>query len=308
MEAQKVLFLAANPIGTTPLQLDEEIRTITQKIRASEFRDTLNLYSVWAVHPDDLLQYLNEHKPRIVHFSGHGSNSGEIVLVDDNGDPKSISIEAIRALFTTLKDNIRLVVLNACYSKIQAQVIREVIDCIIGMNTAIGDKAAIVFAASLYRAIGFGRSLKEAFDQGITALLLEGITEENTPELLVKDGVDPAQIFLITNHDSTTLSTVSEPFDSLLQKIAALSNTQKRLLLEIARLGSIYAGELASKLSLSRRETVYSVEALKTQGLVEIDNLTDYRYRLSRDVINVVEKSKNPSVFWTQVEQSISSP
>lgn len=193
----KILFFAANPKGMTPLQLDEEIRTITQKIRASKYRDTLNLCSMWAVRSDDLLQYLNEHKPQVVHFSGHGSRSGEICLVDANGNPKSVSANAIRALFTTLKDNIRLVVLNACYSKIQAQAIVEVIDCVVGMNTAIGDRAAIIFAASFYRAIGFGRSIQEAFDQGITALLLEGIPEENTPELMTREGVDPGNVYLV---------------------------------------------------------------------------------------------------------------
>ncbi len=30
----KILFLASNPDETTPLQLDEEIRSITNKIRA----------------------------------------------------------------------------------------------------------------------------------------------------------------------------------------------------------------------------------------------------------------------------------
>lgn len=201
MEIQKVLFLAANPKGTTPLHLDEEVRAITQKIRSAEYRDTLQLYSVWALRPDDLLQYLNEHHPQIVHFSGHGSQAGEILLADEHGDAKPVSAKALQALFTTLKDNIRLVVLNACYSKIQAQAIAEIIDCVIGMNTAIGDKAAIIFAAAFYRAIGFGRSIKDAFDQGITALLLEDIAGEQTPELLVKDGVDPAHIVLVTKSE-----------------------------------------------------------------------------------------------------------
>jgi hypothetical protein len=65
------------------------------------------------------------------------------------------------------------------------------------MNRAIGDEAAIVFAAAFYQAIGFGRSVKVAFDSGKSALMLEGIAEEKTPELLVRKGVDPNSIFLI---------------------------------------------------------------------------------------------------------------
>ena len=197
MDKVKILFLAANPKNTPTLQLDEEIRAITQKIRSSEYRDSLELISAWAVRADDLLQVFNEHKPHIVHFSGHGSSEGEIILVDNSGFTKSVSQKAIIALFTTLKDNVRVVVFNACYSKSQALAVTEVIDCTIGMNTAIGDPAAITFAASFYRAIGFGRSIQQAFEQGKTALLLEGIQEDKTPELLIKKGIDASQIFLI---------------------------------------------------------------------------------------------------------------
>ena len=195
----KILFLSSNPEFTTPLKLDEEARLITQKIRASEYRDVLKLETLWAVRPDDLLQALNEHKPQIVHFSGHGSKTGEIVLMDNNRQVKPVSAEALKMLFTTLKDNIRVVVLNACYSERQAQAIAEVIDCVVGMSTSIGDEAAIIFAASFYRAIGFGRSIKEAFDQGKTAIMLEGIPEVNTPQLLTRTGVDPASVVLINS-------------------------------------------------------------------------------------------------------------
>lgn len=197
MNKVTALFLAANPLSTNRLSLDEEIRAITDKIRSSEHREFLELKSVWAVRPDDLIQSLNEHKPHIVHFSGHSSISGEVTFVDNNGVPKFVSPQALKSLFTTLRDNVRTIILNSCYSKIQALAITEVIDCAIGMNDAIGDQAAITFAASFYRAIGFGRSVKEAFEQGRTALLLEGIPEENTPELLVKIGVDPNNVFLI---------------------------------------------------------------------------------------------------------------
>lgn len=193
----KILFFAANPQGTGPLSLDEESRQIDQKIRASDHRDVLEFIPKFAVRPDDLLQYLNQHRPQVVHFSGHGSPTDEIILLDASGEPKPVNKAAIKQLFKALKDNIRVVVLNACFSRPQAEAITEVIDCAVGMKKAIGDKAAIVFAASFYRAIGFGRSVQEAFDQGKTALMLEGIAEEKTPELLIRQGTDPTSIFLV---------------------------------------------------------------------------------------------------------------
>ena len=193
---QKILFLAANPTNETRLAIDKECREIEAKIQASEHRDSLNLLTKWAVRPNDLLQYLHQHSPHIVHFSGHGSPSDELILLDARQEAKPVSKEALRQLFTTLKDNIRGVILNACFSRSQAQAITEVIDFAVGMNQAIGDEAAITFAAAFYQAIGFGRSIKVAFESGKAALLLEGISEENTPELLCRTGVDPDEIFL----------------------------------------------------------------------------------------------------------------
>jgi hypothetical protein len=192
----KILFLAANPAFTEPLKIDEEIRTIEEKIRAAEHHDSIELVSAWAVRPDDLQQKLLEHNPHIVHFSGHGKSTGELILLDKDGNPKPVSPRAIQALFTILKDNIRIVFFNACYTKKQAQAITKEIDCVIGMNTYISDQAATIFAASFYRALGFGRSVKEAFELGKTALQLEGIPEENTPKLLTKVEIDPCKIFL----------------------------------------------------------------------------------------------------------------
>lgn len=197
MDGITILFLAANPVSTGKLMLDEEIHAITEKIYASEYRDYLKVESYWAIRPDDLLQSFNRYKPHIVHFSGHGNQAGELILVDTNGSSKPVSTQALKALFTTLKDNIQVVILNACYSRLQAAAISEVINCVIGMNDAIGDEAAVIFASAFYRALGFGRSIQEAFDQGKVALLLEGIPEENTPELLMKTGIDASQIMLI---------------------------------------------------------------------------------------------------------------
>src|SRR5260370_5353768 len=117
MDKIKILFVSANPAGKQQLKLDEEAREIEAKIRAAEHRDSVELITKWAVRPDDLLQSLNQHRPHIVHFSGHGSPTEEIVLLDKLGEPKPVSKEALVSLFRTLKDNIRVVVLNACFSK-----------------------------------------------------------------------------------------------------------------------------------------------------------------------------------------------
>lgn len=275
----KTLFIAANPLRTERLQLDEEIRAITEKIRATEHRDLLELVSIWAARPDDLLQSLNMHKPQIVHFSGHGSRDGEIVLVDDRGLPRAISTQAIRMLFTTLKDNVRVIVLNACYSRSQAEAITEVIDCAIGMNGAIGDRASITFASSFYRAIGFGRSVQEAFDQGVTALLLAGVPGANKPDLLTRTGVDPSQLFLVVPSSKEGGKLLRRGQDALLRNdyISARRDIEKALEVldeehlpdEVARAKYLFAlAQLDGKRPfVQARPIVNSVESLLRSAL-----------------------------------------
>lgn len=80
-----VLFLAANPKSTPQLNLDEEARAIREKIRLSEYRDSVQFESRWAVRAGDILQAINETNPTIVHFSGHGTDLGELVLLNPDG-------------------------------------------------------------------------------------------------------------------------------------------------------------------------------------------------------------------------------
>jgi hypothetical protein len=202
MKPVKVLFLAANPSDATHLALDEECRQIEARIRESEYRDRFVLQSHWAVRPDDLISLLLREQPEIVHFSGHGSPADEIILAGDDGTGHPVPKDALVELFRVLKDNVRVVFLNACYARPQAEAITQVVDFAIGMNTAIGDVAAIKLSAAFYLAIGHGRSIQEAFDLGRTALQLSRTPDYATPELLVRDGVNPSDVRLLGNDPS----------------------------------------------------------------------------------------------------------
>ncbi len=180
----KILFLAANPIDSDRLRLDEEIRHIDQALRQSDFRDRFEIRQHWAVRVSELQNFLLRHKPDIVHFSGHGSEDSHIYLEDDSGESYAVPGEALGQLFRVLKDNIKCVVLNACYSQAQARAIARAIDCVIGMSQEIGDKSSIRFAAAFYQALGFGKDAKTAFDLGINQLDLEQLADSATPTLI----------------------------------------------------------------------------------------------------------------------------
>ena len=194
-----VLFLAANPKDTPTLKLDEEMRGIDEALRKAEFRDRFEIKQQWAVRFSDLQGHLLRHQPDIVHFSGHGSSSHEIILEDNYGASHPVPPRALSQVFSVLKDNIRCVVLNACYTKQQAQAIAQHIDCVIGMSKEIGDNAAVGFAMAFYQALGYGRNVKTAFDLGCSEIDLENLDEQNTPKLL-STNCNPATILFTDNN------------------------------------------------------------------------------------------------------------
>ena len=223
MAKVKILCLASNPLEQSRLALDEEIRAITSQIRSADYRDALELISAWAVRPDDLQQLLLQHKPHVVHFSGHGRGSTptgatppstlttgrdmtvshidrpeKLVLIGEGGKARPMSKAALVHVFSVLNDNIHLVLLSACHSEPIAEDLVEVIPCAIGMRGAITDEASVAFAAAFYRAIGFGRNIQEAFDLGKNALMNLHIPEDQAPRLYSRNGaVGPAQVVLV---------------------------------------------------------------------------------------------------------------
>ncbi|MNE92943.1 hypothetical protein D3C80_1907300 [compost metagenome] len=93
--------------------------------------------------------------------------------------------------------DIRLVFFNTCYSYNQAEAVTKHVEAAIGMNTSIGDEAARVFSSQFYSSIGFGLSIKSAFEQAKALVMMEGLDEEDTPELFVQDGLDASDLIIV---------------------------------------------------------------------------------------------------------------
>ena len=196
----RVLFLASNPYGSNQLALDEEARDIQQKLRASDLRDRIAFVTRWAVRPDDLQQALLEADPTIVHMSGHGAETGDVLLHGEaEGDEHLVSPDALHSLFQVLRARIRVVVLNYCHSAAQARTIVETVDIVVGMSNSINDEAARRFAASFYRGLGFGRSVADAFQLGVSELELTGhAADKDVPVLFTRAGVNASTTVLAT--------------------------------------------------------------------------------------------------------------
>jgi formylglycine-generating enzyme required for sulfatase activity len=122
------------------------------------------------------------------------------------GSTHPVQPDALAALFEQFAQQVSCVVLNACYSQMQANAIAKHIDYVIGMERAIGDKAAIAFTVGFYQALGAGRSIEEAYQLGCVQIRLQGISEHLTPVLMTKVG---------DRHGSDVVSAATLPANSI---------------------------------------------------------------------------------------------
>jgi hypothetical protein len=181
-----ILFLSADPTDATRIRTNEELRDIKEVLEKSTLQDRFQLESREALRPTDIIPALRELKPQYVHFSGHGTKSGAICIENPQGKLHPVEAEALAALFKQFDDQIKCVVLNACYSKIQADAIAQYVDYVIGMTQAIDDKVAIAFSTGFYQALGAGSTIEEAYQNGSVTIELEESSEDPITVLIKK--------------------------------------------------------------------------------------------------------------------------
>jgi CHAT domain len=179
-----ILVLSAQPKGVDPLRLEEEVRELRRGLERSRHRDKFRIEQRSALTAQDLRRALIDCQPQIVHFSGHGAGEPGLVFENAVGELQLVSGAAIAQLFDVFADVIECVVLNACYSEVQATVIAQYVPHVIGMKQAIGDRAAIEFSIGFYDGLLGGRSIRDAYKLGCNAIQMAGIPEDLTPTLV----------------------------------------------------------------------------------------------------------------------------
>lgn len=179
-----ILFLAAEPTDASRLRLGQELRDIQERLQMAKGREGFSLKQRMSVRPIDISQSILDENPQIVHFAGHGTGAGELCFENELGEAAPVSAAALGSLFELVSKSVICVLMNACYSAVQASAIAEHIQYVIGMDKAIGDRAALSFATGFYQALGAGRAVEEAYRFGCVQIKLQGIREDLTPVLL----------------------------------------------------------------------------------------------------------------------------
>jgi hypothetical protein len=194
-EKIRILFLSANPWTTSRILVDEEAREIFERVQEGPYRGRFELHNHAATRPIDLQKLLLFYRPHIVHFSGHGNKKQRLILGGTPGRGKTVDRRGLVELLALYNTHLRLVLLNACFTKDQARLISEVVDYAVGTGKGIGDKAGVAFAGAFYRALGFGKSIRDAFDSAKAELTLTKMPRTQGIELFVREGLDELDPF-----------------------------------------------------------------------------------------------------------------
>jgi hypothetical protein len=194
-----VLYLMANPIKRQPLRVDAEFKMVSEEIRRSQFRDNISLHHSPAANLDSIIHGLNDHRPRIVHFSGHGSSDG--IDTDDGGIKRIkrqfVTFETLAKAFGATDTPPDVVVLNACNSAGARKTLLKSVKALVVMEDSVSDVAAIVFSTKFYGGIASGQSLQSSFEQGKVAIEMASLDEADTPTLLTASGIDATKLKLV---------------------------------------------------------------------------------------------------------------
>ncbi len=208
----RILVVAANPLGSSPLKLDHEVKTIQEALRRSRKRDDFVVEYRLAATPSELRRALLDVEPHVLHFSGHGAGEKGLLFVSDesagaiyrsdtgevrsrstdSNEIKFVPAQPLANLLQLCEDHLECVVLNACYSDVQGNAISANIPFTIGMRDVVDDNVAIKFSQGFYDAIGAGKGYESAFKWGKAAIGFDLANEESSNILVLrkKGGAD----------------------------------------------------------------------------------------------------------------------
>ena len=201
----RVLVVTANPLGSSPLQLDREVKIIDEALRRSRKRNNFEVEYRLAATPSELRRALLDVEPHVLHFSGHGAGNqgllfvsdesagslyrspeGEVRTQSDANEIRYVPADPLARLLGLCDEHLECVVLNACYSDIQGNAIAAYIPITIGSRDQIADRVAIKFAQGFYDAIGAGRSYEKAFQWGQVAIEFDLANQESAKILVLR--------------------------------------------------------------------------------------------------------------------------
>ncbi len=189
-----LLFLGANPFKNLALELEREVKEVSEGLKQFGKREAFDFRAKIHVTPADLQRMLlgSESAARFVHFAGnavenHPDYGSGVIFEDEQGNPRTVSGQVLAMIFRQFP-GVECVFLNTCDSGPSALAIGQHVPYAIGMNSRIYDDSAIIFAVAFYEAVAGGNDVPFAFEFARTRLLMERYPEQASIPVLIVNG------------------------------------------------------------------------------------------------------------------------
>jgi SNF2 family DNA or RNA helicase len=304
----RILFLSASPLDENPLRVDQEYRDIQEQLKKSKFRDKFQLEHRPAVRKKDIVEAILDFEPHIVHFSGHGDQTGKLCFENENGETEEVSPKLLSEIFALCSDHVSCVLLNACYSRKQAEAIVKHIPFVIGMHGSIDDESAIAFSTGFYRAVMADKAIEKAFNFGLLELKLHDLPDQKKPVLHTKKNLEEGKakwtLTLKANLDDLSEQQVSEIVGSLQQLVGGASLT-----LEKVASGSVKLFFKGSWVGYEYLKFLFQTDRLKTLNGIPIQSLEELPVQINESWLSEAPEnthnldfSASPEIVWAIAE------
>lgn len=185
----RIAMLVTDPDRNAPLQTLMEARDVKAAIRMSEHRDKVDLRVFPAPTLNELIDALNEYRPTVIHFSGHGG--GGTLLFDNERAGQNggavLDFDMIARVIAATSAKPLLLVLVACDTVEGADRFLGEVSAVIAMSASVDDEAAVEFSSRFYRSLSSKATIAQSLEQAKIVLEHKGYRDASLPTLVARN-------------------------------------------------------------------------------------------------------------------------
>jgi NTP pyrophosphatase (non-canonical NTP hydrolase) len=171
LDQVRVLFVFCSPVDEQHIRVSGEYRVVMESLDRGAKGNKVAITALPAATSLDFRRKFLDNEYDIVHFAGH-SDGRNLIFETEAGVSSNVPLTAIAELVDR-NPSVRCVILNACESA--STLSTSISPCTIGMDAAMDDDVAIEFSRGFYDGLAAGRSVQQAYAEGITAVKLMGV-------------------------------------------------------------------------------------------------------------------------------------
>ena len=180
-DASNVLFLLSSPLDAAPVEAEDGWQALQRALQDLQHPVS---FTVRHAEPQSLSAFLSRaERPRfgVVHYLGHGHKpanapTGELVFEGPDGEARLMQPEDLLRILNPTQSRpaeYRLAVVMACHAAAVAHAFQVLgIPHIVAVEAeeSVYQRSALTFFPAFYNALFSGRSVREAFEAGRTAV------------------------------------------------------------------------------------------------------------------------------------------